>query len=109
MKTPPLRNLGGRLTLGEVEKIAPSAIWRLDISSHSTRSGFSHSLGHKRTDATACFADGHSENFAVPKKRLSIVGSGRVTAQNVRLVMSQVRDTLVSGARAHTQVSSVGR
>jgi len=33
------------LTLGEVEKIAPSAIWRLDISSHSTRSGFSHSLG----------------------------------------------------------------
>jgi len=33
------------LTLGEVEKIAPSAIWRLDISSHSTRNGFSHSLG----------------------------------------------------------------
>jgi len=44
VKTPPLRNLGGRLTLGEVEKIAPSAIWRLDISSHSTRSGFSHGL-----------------------------------------------------------------
>jgi len=33
------------LTLGEVEEIAPSAIWRLNISSHSTRSGFSHSLG----------------------------------------------------------------
>ena len=32
------------MTLGEVEKLAPSAIWRLDISSHSTRSGFSHSL-----------------------------------------------------------------
>ena len=37
----------GRLTLGEVEKIAPSAIWRLDISSHSTRSAFSHSLGRE--------------------------------------------------------------
>ena len=49
VKTPPLRNLGGRLTLGEVEKIAPSAIWRLDISSHSTRSGFSHGLPGKRT------------------------------------------------------------
>ena len=47
VKTPPLRNFGGRLTLGEVEKIAPSAIWRLDISSHSTRSAFSHSLGRE--------------------------------------------------------------
>jgi len=32
------------LTLGEIEKIAPSAIWMLDISSHATRSAFSHSL-----------------------------------------------------------------
>ena len=38
------------MTLGEVEKIAPSAIWRLDISSHSTRSGFSHSLGRKPSE-----------------------------------------------------------
>ena len=48
VKTPPLKNFGGRLTLGEVEKIAPSAIWRLDISSHSTRSVFSHSLGREQ-------------------------------------------------------------
>jgi len=37
------------LTLGEVEKIAPDAIWRLDISSHATRSAFPHSLDPKRT------------------------------------------------------------
>jgi hypothetical protein len=32
------------LTLGEVEKIAPDAIWRLDISSDAARSAFSHNL-----------------------------------------------------------------
>ena len=47
VKTLPPSNFGGRLTLGEVEKIAPSAIWRLDISSHVKRSAFSHNLGRK--------------------------------------------------------------
>ena len=39
----------GRLTLGEVEKIAPDAIWRLDISSDATRSAFSHNLDPELT------------------------------------------------------------
>ena len=37
------------MTLGEVEKIAPDAIWRLAISSDATRSAFSHSLGQELT------------------------------------------------------------
>jgi hypothetical protein len=40
------------LTLGEVEKIAPDAIWRLGISSDATRSAFSHNLSLKPTLAT---------------------------------------------------------
>jgi hypothetical protein len=43
------------LTLGEVEKIDPDAIWRLDISSDVTRSAFSHNLGQKRPLANGCF------------------------------------------------------
>jgi hypothetical protein len=48
VETPPPSNFGGRLTLGEVEKIAPSAIWRLAISPRAMQTAFSHSLGHHR-------------------------------------------------------------
>src|SRR5678816_3182396 len=53
VKTLPPSNFGGRLTLGEVEKIAPDAIWRLGISSDATRSAFSHNLG-REDDTLTC-------------------------------------------------------
>jgi hypothetical protein len=43
------------LTLGEVEKIDPDAIWRLDISSDVTRSAFSHNLGQLLPSASGSF------------------------------------------------------
>ena len=55
MKTLPQSKFKGRLTLGAIEKIAPEAISRLDISSAATRNAFSHGLGHKQTVATVCF------------------------------------------------------
>ena len=58
VKTPPLRKFGGRLTFGMVEKVAPNAIWRFDISSHATRSAFSHSLGRSRAYANVVYLAG---------------------------------------------------
>src|SRR5213078_1196042 len=49
VKTLPSSKFGGRLTLGEVERIAPDAIWRLGISSDMTRSAFSHTLGRQQS------------------------------------------------------------
>jgi hypothetical protein len=50
------------LTLGEVEKNAPDAIWRLDISLDAARGAFSHNLGPKRKQEFSVMAseNGHS-------------------------------------------------
>ena len=49
MKTRLPSNFGGSLTLGEVEKIDPGAIWRVTASLNTQRAEFSHDLDPLRT------------------------------------------------------------
>jgi hypothetical protein len=44
VKTRLLRNFGGLSTIGEVDKIDPGAIWRVDVSRNPRSVEFSHGL-----------------------------------------------------------------
>ena len=72
MKTLLSSKFGGRLTLGEVERIAPSAIWRLGVSSDTTRSAFSHNLGQQLSFAKGGY-------WAACVRALDLQASGHMT------------------------------
>ena len=94
MKTLPPSKFGGRLTLGEVEKIAPDAIWRLDISADATRSAFSHNLIWTPPDRQA-------DSHVMSRRRYRLQSYIRPchASRSLRALMEFAKNVLISVTR----------